>query len=929
MKIKRLIITLSLLVFLSTQVFSQTTDIIITKSFDGLSWDSFVDKLENERSIQFFFKRNIIPDFNVSVSSDSIALNVFLDQNLNQFNLKISSDRAGNVFITEENAIKTSLPKDFFGSKKMQAQGSGDSQLKTSSSSQFIKTSNEFVSIMLTVGDKKKGAGLGKALVSGSVRNAKDGSPIIGATLYFKELGVGTTTNDKGFYSIELPKGEHTLIVKSVETEEKKIILDLLSTGMVNISLDPKVIQLAGVEIRSEKTHNVRGLQMGYEKLTAKVIKEIPTVLGEKDIVKVALLLPGVQSVGEGSSGFNVRGSPADQNLYYVNSVPVYNTSHLFGFFSAFNPDAISDFTLYKSYIPSQYGGRLSSVFDISTINGTHKKFSVKGGISPITGRILAEGPILKSKSSYMIGLRSTYSDWILKKVKDVDIKNSKARFSDMISNLSFSLTNSDQLKLFSYYSYDKMDLASKTENQYENQGVSLSWIHTYKNKGDIDFRLIYSKYSFNEKNKEFDLGSYEAGYQLNHNEARLGYVLKSIPNHTINIGVNSILYKLDKGTYSPYSSGSLVLEKVLGEEQGIESAVYLNEEWKIHKNFSVTGGIRYNRYSYLGPGSTYVYKEDHSLIKQNIIDTLSFGDFENIKTYDGLDFRLAGKLLFSEYVSMKASYNKSHQFIFMLSNTIALSPTDKWKLADYNIKPMWGDQYSVGLYTNLLADMYQISLEAYYKKIHNLVEYKDGADFIVNEIPESELLQGELDSYGVEFMIKKAYGNLNGWINYTYSNATVLVDNPITGDYTNFGNPYPANYDKPHALNIVANYRFSKRISFSGNIVYSTGRPITYPTAYYYHEGHRILHYSSRNEYRLPDYFRIDASLNLEGNLLSRKLAHGSFSFSVYNLTGRNNAYSVYFKPEERAIKGYKLSVFGSPIYSITYNFKLGNYAD
>lgn len=315
--------------------------------------------------------------------------------------------------------------------------------------------------------------------------------------------------------------------------------------------------------------------------------------------------------------------------------------------------------------------------------------------------------------------------------------------------------------------------------------------------------------------------------------------------------------------------------------------------------------------------------------IPGNIIDTLSFSDNEIIKSYQGLDYRLGITYLLNQDLSVKAGYNRMHQYIFMLSNTIAVSPTDKWKLSNYNIDPMQGDQYSLGFYANFDNQRYELSVEGYYKKINNLVEYKDGAELVVNKHPEQDVLQGTLDAYGIEFMLRKPYGKLNGWINYTYSNSQVLVNNEVTGEQNNFGIAYPANYDKPHAFNVVANYKISKRVSFSGNVVYSTGRPITYPTSIYYQDGQPLLNYSLRNEYRIPDYFRMDVSLKVEGNLKKRKWLHGSWIFSVYNLTGRKNAYSVYFKSEDGFIRGYKLSIFAVPIFSITYDFKLGNYAD
>ena len=338
---------------------------------------------------------------------------------------------------------------------------------------------------------------------------------------------------------------------------------------------------------------------------------------------------------------------------------------------------------------------------------------------------------------------------------------------------------------------------------------------------------------------------------------------------------------------------------------------------------------MRYTTYNYLGPRTVYEYVPNLPREEENIVDTLSFGQNENITSYTSFDYRLAGKYMIDDEFSIKASYNKLHQYMFLLTNTISISPTDKWKLVDSYIEPMSGQQYSIGLYKNLLGNSVETSVEVYYKNVDNLVEYEDGAEFLKNEIPEAEVIQGDLEAYGVELMIKKPEGKISGWINYTYSSSTVTAFDEETGESNNFGMSYPANYDKPHALNISTTYHMSKRFSVSSNLVYSTGRPITYPTSIYYQDGMQITGFSERNEYRLPDYFRMDLSLNFEGNLKKNKLAHGSWSLSLYNLTARKNAYSVYFKNVDGQIKGYKLSIFGAIIPSISYNFKLGNYND
>jgi len=913
--------------FLFSFVNGQSFDVQLNRTYDNMAWKPFVEKVENNFPVHFYYQTTGFPSPKISVSGDAIPIRQVLNENLKTFGIKVSIDNGGNIFLSKETGIRTALPNDFFKSVVPVAEVKDTLNNKQTNNKKFLRTDNEFVPKTFVVGTKKAGVNIQKATVSGYIRNAEDGTPIIGATIFVKELETGTATDNTGFYSLSLPKGKYSWILRSVDCEEAKYKIDVLSNGTLDLFLDKKVFMMEEVEIRSESRHNVRGIQMGYEKMAIKDIKEIPVVLGERDIVKVALLLPGVQNVGEGSSGFNVRGSPADQNMFYINNVPIYNTSHLFGFFSAFNPDVVNSFTLYKSNIPSKYGGRLSSIFELSAKQGNPKKFSARGGISPITTRLLAEGPIIKDKLNFLVGLRSTYSDWVLNFVKVPDVKNSSAQFGDLVTNLTWHINSKNQIRFFTYYSYDNINLVSKVKNDYGNSGASLSWFHTFNSRHDLDFTLIYDKYNFAEQNQDYDLAAYKLSNELHHYEANLNFSLRLNDKHTITYGLNSILYNLNNGNYLPLNSGSLVEPIDLGNEQGIESGLFADDEWKVLPKLTLYGGIRFNDYAYLGPKVVYKYQPGAPKGAESIIDTLHFNNNAVIKNYTGIDYRFAATYLINPDLSLKFSYNTLHQYIFMLSNTIALSPTDKWKLCDYNIEPMKGNQISLGVYSNLGSSRIEASVEGYYKKVHKLVEYKDGANLIVNEYPERDVLQGQLDAYGIELMLKKPFGRWNGWINYTYSNASVLVDNKITGEKNNFGIRYPANYDKPHSFNLVANYKLMKRLSFSGNLVYSTGRPITYPTAIYYQDGQKILSYSMRNEYRIPDYFRVDVSLTFEGNLKKKKKVHGSWVLSVYNLTGRNNAYSVYFKSENGWINGYKLSIFGSPIFSVTYDFKLGNY--
>lgn len=918
------LVVLGFCLFIHNEIVGQSKNAFIDESLSGLSFTEFVKTAEEKYQVKIFYP----PNFNINpviYFEGRKKLPEILKTNLKSRGYSVSVDPGGRIFIIEGDPIKLKLSDDFFHYDKRYI----PQQKKDIQNEAFIKSTEEFIAKEVTIGHKKNGINKKKARISGTIINEVNKLPVSNASLYFEETGTGTTTDDNGFYTIELPKRKYNLTVSYIENEPVKFKINLLSDGTLDIKMHPHSYLLNEVVISSEQDHNVRGNKIGFEKIDMESIKGIPVVLGENDIIKVALLLPGVQSVGEGSSGFNVRGSPVDQNLFYINEIPIYNTSHLMGFFSAFNSDAIDQFELYKGNIPLNFGGRLSSIFDIQAKTGNNEKFSARGGISPITARILAEGPIKKNKSSYIAGVRSTYSDWVLNMVKNHDINSSSVQFGDAIAGLDFKINTKDRLNLLFYGSYDKLNIAGTTKHDYENIGGAINWTHFFKDKHSLKLSYVFSEYDFSEENNELEIASYKQSYQLQHNELKARLKLQLSEKHTLIAGFNSILYLLDRGDYLPLDVKSIVKRVSFESEKSVESAIYLGDTWEITPLFQLSGGLRLNIYNYLGPKTVFSYLPDHPKTQNYITDTNYYGNNKIIKTYSGLDARIAARYIMTENLSFKASYNRLHQYIFLLSNTVAVSPTALWKLSDPHIKPMVGDQYTAGAYFNLFDNKIELSAETYYKKVKNLVEYKDGAEFVINEIPESDIIQGKLDAYGLELMLKKPNGKLNGWINYTISKANVQVIDEETGENNNFGKKYPANWDKPHAFNLVANYRLSRRLSFSGTLVYSTGRPVTYPTAVYYMDGMEVLQYSLRNEYRLPDYFRVDLSVTLEGNLLARKLAHGSFTFSVYNLTGRKNAYSVYFRTDNKIINAYKLSVFGVPIFSVTYNFKLGNYAD
>ena len=892
----------------------------IDAAYNNLNWSALVNKLEQDYPIRIFYKETDVANFQSTTLPDEILLIDFLQKQLPDCN--IAFDQQGHVFISKEIQIITELSKEVYPKVV-----STNEENKKTENKDFVTTTTEHIAKVIVIGDQRQGAGKSMMTLKGTISSLTDELPLTGATIYIEELETGVATDENGFYQLSLKKGMNTLVLTHLNHIEKKIKLNILSDGRHDVMMEDKSFLLEGVTVTSDKYDRVQSSKMGFERLTVKSIEEIPLVLGEKDILKVATLLAGVQSVGEGSAGFNVRGSPADQNLFYIDKVPIYNTSHLFGFFSAFNSDAISEFSISKSNIPAKFGGRLASIFDVTALEGDKTKYKFRGGLSPITGNLLFEGPIQKDKSSIMIGLRSTYSNWILKRINNGDFNRTRVNFGDAIVKISQQLSPKSKIQAFGYFSFDDIKFAGRTNFDNNNLGGSLSWNHFFNEKINLNFALISSRMQLGVEDFEIPFDAYKQNSALLHQEARMDWTWRINTNHQLTFGANAILYKNDRGTFLPSDENSLVLPIEFDAEKGLESGMYISEEWKPSDHITLTGGLRYNQYNYLGPQDVIEYQNDELISEETITDTLQFQKGDNIQTYRGLDYRIALRYSLTPNLSVKASFNTLHQYLFLLSNTLALAPTDNWKLSDYNIKPMTGQQTSFGVYGDLLDKQYNWSTEVYYKKVNQLVEYRDGANLLVSEFPERDILQGNLNAWGLELTFKKTRGRLNGWINYTYSKSTVLVRGTDDASSINFGNRYPSNFDRPHAINVVGNYKFFRRFSLSANMVYQTGKPITYPTNIYTQGGIQIINYSERNAFRVPDYFRIDLSAKIEGNLKKEKLLHGAWVFSVYNLTGRNNVYNTYFSLANNRLSGYRISIFAQPIFSISYQFKFGNY--
>lgn len=892
----------------------------ISGNFNAVRFDQMIEAIEAQSPYRFYYDTRWTDTLQVNTVAEGRALSALLNEVLEGTPLQFAISPDKSVFITLERPILAELPPGFFGEA---TSGRSTSAAFDFSEYERKEKASRLAEAKVHIIGRNTGDHNGQATIAGNVRDINTGEPLIGAAVFVTNPTIGITTDEFGYYALTLPKGRHELKIQSIgmKTTSRQILL--YSNGRLDIELDDDIKPLKEVVVEAEGDAHVMGMQMGREKLDIKTMKQIPLALGETDIMKVVLTLPGVQSVGEGTVGLNVRGGAANQNLLLFNDAVVYNPSHLFGFFSTFNPDVLKSVELYKSGIQAEYGGRLSSVLDVHTREGNTKQFSGSGGISPITARISLEGPIIKDRTSFIIGARSTYSGWLMRQIDARELKNSTASFYDLTANISHKVDDNNNLYLSAYTSKDRFTLNSDTAYNYSDQNASVKWKHLFNNRLYGVLTGGFSRYTYAVESDDNPVEAFVMNFRIRQINAKADISYFPNARHTVNAGISTIRYDLSPGTLKPAGAESEVVRDIVEDEQGWESALYASENFEISPQLSLYMGLRYSIYQYVGPRTMFLYGEGVPRQEVNITDTIQHQSGKPIVTYHGAEPRFSLRYVLSKTASVKISYNRMRQYIQMLSNTASINPTDIWKLSDTYIRPQIGDQFSLGFYKYLKGTTIETSVETYYKNTQHLTDYKNGAELLLNHHLETDVVAGEGRAYGVELMFKKNSGKLNGWVSYTYSRSFIRTRGSFSDETVNRGTSYPGNFDKPHAVNFIGNYKFNRRFNFSLNLIYSTGRPITLPIAKYEIDGVPRIHYSDRNQYRIPDYFRTDVSINIEGNHKIRKLAHSSWTFAVYNLLGRANPYSVYFVSEGGTIKGYKLSIFARPIPTMTYNFK------
>lgn len=751
------------------------------------------------------------------------------------------------------------------------------------------------------------------ATISGFVRDAKNGETLTGAVIYPKENpSVGISSNSYGYFSLTLVTGNYTLIVQFLGYKTKEVPLVLTGNVQLNFDMEEESIALKEVQITGEK-NNVNVVQSELiSKINVREIQTIPVILGEKDILKTIQLLPGVTPAGEGNAGFFVRGGGVDQNLILLDEAPVYNPSHLLGFFSTFNSDAIKDITLYKGGFPAEYGGRLSSVVDIKMNEGNNKKFHLSGGVGIIASRLAVEGPLFKSRGSFMIAARRTYADLFLRLLPrhGVDSTASKSTlyFYDLNIKANYQLSDKDKIYFSCYLGRDNFNLGGALGLNWGNITATSRWNHIINDKLFSNTSLIFNQYSYKFN---IEVGSVTMRVLSEIKDWNLKEDLHFYLNtkNTVKFGFNSIYH-----TFVPSKVDSTAFFRIrsMDNRYALENAFYVSDEQTISNHLKVSYGVRYSLFSSIGPGTVYTYDQ-----VSDVIDSASYSKGKIFNTFGGFEPRLLVNYILNDSASIKASYARSRQYIHLLSNTTSTTPFDLWVPSNINIRPEIADQYTLGYFRNFSNNMFETSVEVYYKTMRNQIDYRNGANLILNNKVEAQLVFGKGWGYGAEFLIRKKYGKLTGWISYTLSKTKRQFPD------INSGNVFLAKQDRPNNLAIVGMFELNPKLTFSATWIFISGNVVTFPSGRYLIDGNIVPYYTERNGYRMPDYHRLDIGLTWQRKKTER--FESNWNFSVYNVYGRSNAYAINFQQDPNdptKMQAVQLSLFRF-VPAITYNFR------
>jgi hypothetical protein len=759
-----------------------------------------------------------------------------------------------------------------------------------------------------------------KVTLSGYVKDKANGEALIGATVYLPDLKIGVSTNTYGFYSVSVPEGSYKVTFSSIGYQAQSPLLDLTRSKQLNVMLEEDSKQLEEVVVSGEKKNrNVESLQMSIEKMQVKMVKKLPSFMGEVDIIKSITLLPGIQNGGEGSSGLYVRGGGPDENLMLLDEAPVYNASHLLGFFSVFNSDAIKDVQVFKGGIPAEYGGKASSVIDIRMKDGNSQKLGISGGIGNISSRLTVEGPIVKDKWSFIVSGRRTYADYVGKLIGIEELKDNQLYFYDLNLKTNVEVNSKNRIYFSAYTGDDYFKAGESIYMRWGNLTSTARWNHLFSDKLFSNTSLIFSRYNYNLGVPSNDAGQFDWTSQITDYNFKedVSWYLNS--QNKLTMGLNLIYHHFEPGAVDA-NEGSYFTDLSLTNYNAIDNSLYVSNEQTIGPKLSLRYGLRYSWFQQIGKGKVREYKNPDQPNDKEVTGVKEYGSGELIPPpYHNLEPRLAIKYMLDPESSIKASYNRMAQNLHLISNTNSPTPLDIWLPSNKYIKPLIANQVGLGYFRNFSDNMFETSAEVYYKKMKNVIDYIDGAELFLKEDLETELLMGSGYAYGLELYAKKQQGRLTGWLSYTLSKSM----REIPG--INNGNPYPSSYDRTHNVSVVASYELTKYWNLSSTWIFATGNPTSYPIAKYDIQGNTLYYYADRNSNRIPDYHRLDVSMNYDFKKNDRRRYKQSLNFSIYNVYARRNAYSVTFRQNEEnphISEAVRMSIIGSMIPAITYNF-------
>ena len=770
-----------------------------------------------------------------------------------------------------------------------------------------------------------------KFTINGTVRDASNGETLIGVTVFIKEIRNGAVTNAYGFYSITLPAGAYSLDYSYVGFRLESLMIQLDKNIQQNMELTPETEQLKEVVIQAEiEQANVQNMEMSTNKLEMKTVLRTPMLFGESDLLRSLLLLPGVSTVGEGASGFNVRGGNVGQNLILLDEAPVYNSSHLFGFFSVFNPDAVKDTKLYKGAIPSRYGGRLASILDVRMKDGNNKRVEVTGGIGSVFSRLAIEGPIIKDKMSFIVAARRSYIDVLARPFVPILQDGGALNFYDLMLKTNYNIDRRNKLFLSGYFGRDVFRFDKTQGFNWGNATATLRWNHLFNERLFLNVTGVYSNYDYALQFGKDDRDKFTWNSSISNYIVRPQFTYFINSRNELNFGADVTYYTFEPANAAGISNGETV-NLSLDRKFNLESALYVGNAQKITDHFSIDYGIRFSNFQYFGPGTVYYYGDTTAGVRKPVIGSRQYAEGEAITSYNNWEPRLSFRLQTGDRTSVKGSYNRMVQYLHLISNTTASNPLDVWNSSTNNIQPQLADQFTLGYFRDLTEDkQYELSFEGYLRYTYNQIDYIDGADLLINNFLEGDLLSGDGRAYGVETYFQKKSGRLNGWVSYTLGRSELQVDGINQGQW------YETRFNQTHNLKIAAFYDINKRWSASANFVFTSGTPTTFPTSRYLQQGILVPYNynASRNNVYLNDYHRLDISFRLEGKKVrmgKERKNSDYWVFSLYNVYGRKNPFSIYFSQADQRVpagqalqsQASQLSIIGSIVPAVSYNFK------